>query len=60
VRHLEPGAAKAAAVERERFDERRFRFELNEDQMASDKLAEGIRSFVGDIRSLERLVAAAA
>jgi transaldolase len=59
VRHLEPEAARTATVERERFDERRFRFELNEDPMASDKLAEGIRSFVGDIRSLERLVAAA-
>jgi transaldolase len=60
VRHLDPAAARAAPVERERFDERQFRFELNEDPMASDKLAEGIRAFVGDIRALEQLVAAAA
>jgi transaldolase len=60
MRRLDPSAARTASVERERFDERRFRFELNEDPMASDKLSEGIRSFVGDIRSLERLVAAAA
>jgi transaldolase len=60
VRHLDPAAARAAPVERQRFDERQFRFELNEDPMASDKLAEGIRAFVGDIRALEQLVAAAA
>lgn len=60
VRHLDPVAARTASVERERFDERRFRFEVNEDPMASDKLADGIRAFVGDIRALERLVAAAA
>jgi transaldolase len=60
VRHLDPAAARGAAVERRRFDEHQFRFELNEDAMASDKLAEGIRAFVADIRSLEQLVAAAA
>jgi transaldolase len=60
VRHLDPAKARAAPVERRRFDERHFRFELNEDAMASDKLSEGIRAFVADIRSLEQLVAAAA
>ncbi len=60
VRHLDPAAARSAAVERRRFDEHQFRFEMNEDAMASDKLSEGIRSFVADIRSLEQLVAAAA
>lgn len=60
VRHLDPAAARAAPVERRRFDERQFRFDLNEDAMASDKLSEGIRAFVADIRSLEQLVAAAA
>jgi len=60
VRHLDPAKARAAPVERRRFDERQFRFELNEDAMASDKLSEGIRAFVADIRSLEQLVAAAA
>ena len=59
-RRLDPAAARATTVERERFDERRFRFELNEDAMASDKLAEGIRAFVADVRSLEQLVAASA
>ena len=60
VRYLDPAQARAAPVERRRFDERQFRFEMNEDAMASDKLSEGIRGFVADIRSLEQLVAAAA
>ena len=59
-RRLDPAHARAATVERERFDERQFRFGMNEDAMASDKLAEGIRAFVADIRSLEQLVATAA
>lgn len=59
-RRLDPAAARSATVERERFDERQFRFGMNEDAMASDKLAEGIRAFVADIRSLEQLVATAA
>jgi transaldolase len=56
-RRLEPAAAKAAAVERVRFDEKHFRFDMNEDPMASDKLAEGIRQFVADARRLEALIA---
>lgn len=59
-RRLDPAHARAATVERERFDERQFRFGMNEDAMASDKLAEGIRAFVADIRSLEQLVATVA
>ncbi len=59
-RRLNPATARSATVERERFDERQFRFGMNEDAMASDKLAEGIRAFVADIRSLEQLVATAA
>jgi transaldolase len=38
-------------------DEKAFRFELNEDAMATEKLSEGIRQFVKDIRSLRALVA---
>jgi transaldolase len=33
-----------------------FRFALNEDAMATDKLAEGIRLFVKDLRALRTLV----
>ncbi len=37
-------------------DEKAFRFALNEDAMATEKLAEGIRGFVKDLRSLRTLV----
>ena len=40
-----------------RLDEKSFRFALNEDAMATEKLAEGIRQFVKDLRSLRSLVA---
>jgi transaldolase len=58
-RRLDPADAARAAIERVRFDEKHFRFELNEDAMASDKLAEGIRAFVADARRLDTLVAEA-
>lgn len=59
-RRLDPAVAAAQVVERERFDEKHFRFAVNEDAMASDKLAEGIRLFVADVRKLEEIVADAA
>jgi transaldolase len=59
-RRLDPAAAASARVDRERFEESRFRFEMNEDAMATEKLAEGIRTFASDIRALEQLVAASA
>jgi transaldolase len=40
-----------------RLDEKSFRFALNEDAMATEKLSEGIRQFVKDLRSLRALVA---
>jgi transaldolase len=56
-RRLDPAAARAAGVERVRYDEKQFRFELNEDPMASEKLSEGIRQFVSDARKLDALIA---
>lgn len=38
--------------------EQQFRFALNEDAMASDKLAEGIRAFCADARKLDALMQA--
>lgn len=58
VRRLEPVAAKAAKVERLDLDEKKFRFLLNEDAMATEKTAEGIRKFAADIVKLEQLIAA--
>ena len=57
-RRLDPQAARSAGIERVQLDEPQFRFELNEDAMATEKLAEGIRAFAADARALEKLVAA--
>ena len=59
-RRLDPAAAAKAPIERSRFDEKLFRFEMNEDAMASDKLSEGIRLFVADARKLDALIGQAA
>jgi transaldolase len=57
-RKLSPeAAAQACAEPRVHFDEAAFRFALNEDAMAHDKLAEGIRGFTADIRKLEAFLA---
>lgn len=37
-------------------DEKTFRFQFNEDAMATEKLAEGIRKFAADAIQLENLV----
>lgn len=55
-RALDPQEAKSAAIEPVNYDEAGFRFALNEDAMATDKLAEGIRAFVADAVKLEKLM----
>lgn len=55
-RVLSPEAAADADIEKVSFDEKSFRFALNEDAMATEKLAQGIRSFSADIVKLEDLV----
>ena len=57
VRKLDPAAAQSAALQPVSFDEPRFRFALNEDAMATEKTAEGIRLFSADIVKLETLLA---
>lgn len=37
-------------------DEKAFRWELNEDAMATEKLSEGIRKFAADVVELEKYV----
>ncbi|MBQ4614654.1 MAG: transaldolase [Akkermansia sp.] len=54
---LSPEAAQASDVERIPADEKSFRFLFNEDAMATEKTAEGIRRFSADIRKLECLLA---
>ena len=40
------------------YDEKGFRWALNEDQMATEKLSDGIRVFAADSRKLEKAIAA--
>lgn len=54
---LSPEAAKESDIERIPADEKSFRFLFNEDAMATEKTAEGIRRFSADIRKLEDLLA---
>ena len=55
ARRLDP-AHPGSAPARLTLDERTFRFLLNQDAMASEKLAEGIRLFVKDLAALRTLV----
>ena len=57
VRKLDPFQARTMDIPRVSFDERTFRWEQNEDAMATEKLAEGIRLFAADTRALERFTA---
>ena len=56
TRKLSPEKAKAQSVEKLNLDEKTFRWMHNEDAMATDKLAEGIRRFDADARKLEKLI----
>lgn len=56
-RRLTPDAP-GDAPEKLTLDEKAFRFAMNEDAMGTEKLAEGIRGFVKDLRGLRKLVAA--
>jgi transaldolase len=56
-RKLTPADAKKADLKPLTLDEKKFRYLLNEDAMATDKTAEGIRKFAADIAKLEQLVA---
>ena len=59
ARRLDPARVREEAIERVRFDEKHFRWAHNEDAMATEKLAEGIRLFAADVLKLEALVGAA-
>lgn len=48
--------ASAQNIPKVSIDEKTFRFALNEDAMATEKLAEGIRNFAKDARTLENLI----
>ena len=48
--------AKSQSVDKIAMDEKTFRWMHNEDAMATDKLADGIRRFDADARKLEKLI----
>jgi transaldolase len=55
-RALDKDAAAAADLREISYDEASFRFALNDDAMATEKLAEGIRGFAADAFKLDRII----
>ena len=59
VRKLDPAASAAMDIPKRVYDEKTFRLELNDDAMATEKTAQGIRNFSIDIVKLEKVLSAA-
>ena len=55
-RALDPEAARRATLHAATYNEPAFRYALNQDAMATDKLAEGIRAFAADAAQLDKLI----
>ena len=55
-RKLSADSAPGAGIIKLSQDEKTFRFQLNEDQMASEKLGEGIRAFCADSGKLKQII----
>jgi transaldolase len=56
-RKLVPDRAKNSDIARIELDEKKFRWMLNEDAMATEKTADGIRVFAADAVKLEKYIA---
>jgi transaldolase len=56
-RKLDPEKANQAKIEKLKLDEKTFRYLLNDNAMAIEKTAEGIRKFAADVVKLEKFVA---
>ena len=56
ARALDPVAAKDAPIQAVAYSEASFRYALNEDAMATEKLAEGIRAFAVDAGKLDQMI----
>lgn len=54
---LNKEAALASDLQKISLNEKTFRFQLNEDAMATEKLSEGIRAFCADTVKLEQIIA---
>ncbi|MCL4770197.1 MAG: transaldolase [Burkholderiaceae bacterium] len=59
ARALDAEAARSMDLPAVQYDEAGFRYALNEDAMATEKLAEGIRAFAADTVKLEQIILAA-
>ncbi|HNK06480.1 MAG TPA: transaldolase [Giesbergeria sp.] len=59
ARALDAEAARSMDLPAVQYDEAGFRYALNEDAMATEKLAEGIRAFAVDTVKLEQIILAA-
>jgi len=57
TRKLNADSAKQTTIEKLSLDEKKFRWLLNENQMATEKTSEGIRLFNADAMKLEKFVA---
>ncbi len=57
TRKLSPEASQGMEIERVATDENSFRWQMNEDAMATEKTAEGIRLFAADIVKLDKKIA---
>jgi transaldolase len=55
-RKLSPESAAKQKLEKISLDEKAFRWMLNEDQMSTEKLSDGIRVFAADSRKLEKYI----
>jgi len=53
---LDPKVSNELDIEKIDMDEKTFRWHMNENPMATEKLAEGIRNFAGDIVKLEAII----
>ena len=58
VKKLDADKAKQLEITQIKLDEKSFRWMMNEDAMATEKLAEGIRNFTKDLVKLEKQIAA--
>jgi transaldolase len=57
ARKLTVEKAKASDIQKLEMDEKKFRYLLNDDAMATEKTAEGIRKFAADIVKMEKVIA---
>ncbi len=55
-RKLDPDSAKKLELKKISMDEKTFRYMLNENAMAIEKLSEGIRNFAKDVVKLEKMI----